>query len=223
MLTTTVSRTLAATLFFADLDPAVLDEIAIESWLRRYPRGQVLVHQGDRCFDFKLLEAGRVRVSRFTSDGQEAVLFVRTPPAVFGEVALFDDAPCSATLIAESDLEVRLFPVEHVRAVFARHPEAALLMLRNMARLLCASNDRLTDVLALDAPGRLAKWLLAQGGETGALSLDQSQETLALALGTTRVTVNRTLRRFERLGWIAVDGREIRIRDTGALRSMISI
>jgi CRP/FNR family transcriptional regulator len=208
--------------FFADLDPAILRQIVDGSWTRRYPKGQVLVHEGDRCFEVKLLEAGRVRVSRFTIAGQETVLFIRNAPTVFGEVALFDDAPCSATLIADSDLDVRLFDVDRVRAVFARHPEAALMMLRNMARVVRVSNERLADQLALDAPGRLAKWLLAQGSETDAFTFDQSQESLALGLGTTRVTVNRALRRFERLGLIEVTGREVRILDRRGLLAIMT-
>jgi CRP-like cAMP-binding protein len=50
--------------------------------------------------------------------------------------------------------------------------------------------------------------------------LIQSQEALALSLGTTRVTVNRTLRRFERLGLIEMRGQAVSIRDHAALRAI---
>lgn len=216
------SHTLAEVPLFADLDRGILDALAAESWIRRYPKGQVLVSEGDRCEEFKFLEEGRVRVSRFTQGGRETVLFVREPPAVFGELALFDGALCSVTLIADSDVRVRMFDRRYMLTVIEQNPGAAMALLRFMAATTRATNERLVDMMSLDAPGRLAKWLLTQAADDGWLTLDQSQEALALSLGTTRVTVNQILRRFERLGLVDVRGKTIELCDVPALQSIAS-
>ena len=205
---------------FAGLDSALIDTLADSSWMRRYPRGQVLVSQGDQCEEFKILEQGRVRISRFGQDGREVVMAMRSAPAVFGELTLFDGARCSATLIADSDVELRLFDLRYMRTVIAQHPQAAMAMLRSMAGIMRETNERLADVMSLDAPGRLAKWLLAQGTSSGDATRIPSQEALALSLGTTRVTVNRSLRRFERLGLIEMQGRTVTLRDRAALQAI---
>lgn len=202
---------------FAGLDSELLDILLASCWVRRYPQGQILVSQGDQCEEFKILERGRVRISRFGMDGREVVLAMRSAPTVFGELTLFDGARCSATLIADTEVELRIFDINHMRSTIAGHPEAAMAMLRTMAGIMRATNERLADVMSLDVPGRLAKWLLDQGAETGTVSMSQSQEALALSLGATRVTVNRALRRFDRLGLISMHGRSLTILDPVSL------
>lgn len=158
-------------------------------------------------------------MSRFTLGGQETLLRIREPPAMFGELALFDGALCSATLIAESEIQVRMFDRRYMLSVIEQNPPAAMALLRNLAATIRVMNDQLMDMMSLDVPGRLAKWLLTRAAGDGHIALEQSQESLALELGTTRVTVNRTLRRFERLGLIEMRGRVVVIRDRVALQA----
>jgi CRP-like cAMP-binding protein len=84
------------------------------------------------------------------------------------------------------------------------------------------TNERLTDIMTLDAPGRLAKWLLSRSTSGDQVTIEQSQEALALYLGTTRVTVNRTLRRFVHLGLIEMHGREVVIRNRVNLAALMT-
>ena len=211
---------LAVVGMFAGLDPDNLRLLERESRVRRFPRGQVLCSEGDPGNDLIVLEAGRVRVSRYAAGGQETVLAEVEAPTAFGELALIDGAPRSATLTTTSEVQVRYLGRDVVLGLIEREPGVALAMMRGMAAMVRATNERLSDLLSLDVPGRLAKWLLEHAGDDGAVMVDQPQESLARALGTTRETLNRALHRFERLGWIQVERRRIHIRDGGALRSI---
>lgn len=216
------SNPLVGVPLFADLSPDVLDQFLDGSWMRCYPRGQVLVSQGDQCEEFKLLEAGRVRFSRFGVDGREVVIGARSAPTVFGEMTVFDGARCTVTLIADTDVALRLFSVHHVRSVIEQHPEAAMAMLRTMAGILRDTNERLMDMMTLDASGRLAKWLVTRSQDSDDLTIPQSQEALARSLGTSRVTVNRLLRQFDRLGLIETQGRRVRVVDRRGLLTLVA-
>ena len=208
---------LAAVPIFAELDTDTLRHLESESRVRRYPRGQILCSEGDPGEDLLLLEAGQVRVSRFSPNGRETVLAEVEAPTAFGELALIDGAPRAATLTATSDVRIRFLGRQTVLRLIEREPTVAIGIMRGLARMVRATNERLGDVLSLDVPGRLAKWLLTHAADDR-LSLDQSQEALARSLGTTRESVNRSLRRFERLGLIEAAGHEIRVLDVPGLR-----
>lgn len=197
---------------FAGLPAAALDRLAAESRRRRFPRGQILCHEGDPGDALLVLEAGRVAVSRFAAGGREVVLAAVEAPAAFGELALIDGAPRSATVTAQTPVVVRVLGRDAVAALLAREPTVALALLRAMTAMVRATNDRLADVLALDVPGRLAKWLLARAatagtpGPTGTVVLlGRTQGELAAELGTTRVSVNKALQLLAARGAIALD------------------
>lgn len=210
----------AAVPLFDGLDPARRDEIAAASRVRRYAKGQVLCSEGDPGDDLLVLESGRVRVCHFSPAGQEIVLAEVDAPATFGELALIDGGSRAATVIAESDVRVRYLHRQVVLDLVRREPAVAIALMQTLAAMVRATNERLSDLLALDAPGRLAKWLLAHADDAGRVPLGQSQEALARSIGTTRVTVNRSLRQFARRGLIDVRDGQIVIRDRALLRSM---
>lgn len=215
---------LATVPLFATLAPATLDALATESRVRHYAKGQVLCSEGDPGTELLVLEAGHVRISRFTAGGQEIVLATAEAPTAFGELALIDGAPRSATLIAVSDVTVRFLARQAVLALIEHEPATAMAMLRSLTAMIRATNERLADVLSLDVPGRVAKWLLRQAAIHGeprphgiAVPLHQSQGELATELGVTRVSVNKALKGFEALGLLTVAPGEIVIADADAL------
>jgi CRP/FNR family transcriptional regulator, cyclic AMP receptor protein len=194
---------------FAGLSAEALEEIAQGSLLRRYPRGQVLCSEGDPGDGLIVLAEGQVRIGRYTRDGQEVVLSVVDAPAAFGELALIDGAPRSATITATQPVTVCLIGRMAFLALVEREPPMPLALLRTLAGMVRATNERLTDQVALDVPGRLAKWLLARIAEPDpgdvVVPLPHNQSELAAELGATRVSVNRALKGFEARGAITVE------------------
>jgi CRP/FNR family transcriptional regulator len=217
---------LAEVSLFAELPPATLDLLAQQSLVRRYPRGQVLCSEGDPGDSLLVLEQGRVKISRYAASGQEVVLAGVEAPAVFGELALIDGAPRSATITAQSQVVIRTLSRAATLSLIEREPSVAMALLRALTAMVRSTNERLADVLSLDVPGRVAKWLLARAAAHGAadprgtiVPLGRSQGELATELGTTRVSVNKALKSFEGQGLIALelDRDRIIIRDAAAL------
>ncbi|MDP9363514.1 MAG: Crp/Fnr family transcriptional regulator [Chloroflexota bacterium] len=197
---------------FAELPPATLERLARESRLRRFPRGQVLCSEGDPGDSLLVLEEGRVRISRYSAGGQEVVLAAVEAPAAFGELALIDGALRSATITAQTPVRVRVLGREAVQSLIARESSVAMGLLRAVTAMVRTTNERLSDILSLDVPGRVAKWLLARAETHGArrpegiaVPLGLSQGELAAEIGTTRVSVNKALKGFEARGVIALD------------------
>ena len=76
----------------------------------------------------------------------------------------------------------------------------------------------ITSLVFLDLPRRVAKVLLSQPrGEDGLIWPPVSQEELAHQVGGSRLSVNATLRGFERRGWIQMRGRALTVTQAAAL------
>jgi CRP-like cAMP-binding protein len=209
---------------FAALPPQALDDLARASRTRRFAAGQVLWHEGDPGDALLVLEAGQLRVSRFTGAGVEVVLSVIEAPSALGELALLDGAPRDAAVIAQQAVTVRLVPRSTFQELLRREPAVVDGLLRGLAAMVRAGNARHAVTVGLDVPGRLAAWLLARVAESGAsargrpeIALGRSQGQLAAELGTTRSTLNRALNRFEVLGYLTRNGDRVVIRDADGL------
>jgi len=213
---------------FAELAPGMLAVLEAESRVRRYPEGQVLFSEGDPGETLLILEEGRVKVSRFMAGGQEIVLAVQEAPASFGELALVDGAPRSATVIAQTPVVVRLLPRAALMGMIHNEPTVAMALMQGLVGMIRDTNDRLSDLQALDVPGRVAKWLLNWADRSGqqredgiAIPFEISQSDLAAELGTTRVSINKALRMFEGFDVIATDKDEILIMKPERLKDYI--
>jgi CRP/FNR family transcriptional regulator, cyclic AMP receptor protein len=209
--------TLSSVPLFANLSPDVLAELASASRVRAYPQGQILCNEGDPGDDLIVLESGQIRISRYMADGNEAVLAVYDAPAAIGELALLDGAPRDATVTAQRKVTVRLIPRSVFMDLIGREPDAVKGLLVTLAEMIRAANARHADLIGLDVPGRLAKWLLRQAAGTNVVRLERSQGELAAELGTTRSTLNRALHDFESLGYIALDGTSVTLLKPDAL------
>lgn len=210
--------TLRTVSIFADLPAAALEQLARNSLPRKYRRGQVLCNEGDPGESIYILEEGQLRVTQWTAAGDEAVLAVVEAPSAVGELSLLDGSPRSATLTAVGPVRVRLIPRKAFMTLLQDQPQIVPGLLVTLASIIRRANARQVDLLTLDVPGRLAKWLIDRAERMGSpvdggilVDLARSQGELAAEIGTTRPTLNRALRGFEEQGIIATDGPRVTI------------
>lgn len=210
--------TLRTVSIFADLPAAALEQLARNSLPRKYRKGQVLCNEGDPGESIYILEEGQLRVTQWTPAGDEAVLAVVEAPAAVGELSLLDGSPRSATLTAVGPVRLRLIPRKAFITLLQEQPQIVPGLLATLASLIRRANARQVDLLTLDVPGRLAKWLIERADRSGEpvdggimFDLGRSQGELAAEISTTRPTLNRALRGFEEQGLIDSDGSRITI------------
>lgn len=213
---------------FAGLSPEVIDELVAGSRVRRYPAGQIIWSEGDPGDALLILEEGQIRIFRMGLDGQESVLAVVEPPAAIGELALLDGAPRSASVVAQRPVTVRFVPRQTFRQLLAREPSMVYGLLKTLAQMVRASDERYSRMLGLDVPGRLAAWLLDRARRTEhtvaggpvTVTIGRSQGELAAELGTTRSTLNRALKDFEERGLIAIEGEQVTLLRKDAIETL---
>lgn len=213
--------------FFADLPEDHAAELAKALVPRRFGLGQVIFHLGDPGGLLYLISRGKVKISHTTPEGQEVVLAILGRGDFFGELALLDDAPRSATAVALEATETWTLHREEFIHYLTDNPDFALHVLKTLARHIRRLNIQLADIFFLDLPGRLARVLLNLAEQYGrrvndgiAIDLSLTQTDLAEMTGATRVSINKALGRFRRAGWIRVNGRQVTVLDREALAAL---
>jgi len=105
---------------------------------RDFKAGDVIFRQGDPAQELFIIQSGEVEIRL-----GNRVLETLPQYSIFGEMALIDNAPRSATAIAASD--AKLVPVSEKRFLFliSNTPYFALNVMRIMARRLRAANTAL--------------------------------------------------------------------------------
>jgi CRP/FNR family transcriptional regulator/CRP/FNR family cyclic AMP-dependent transcriptional regulator len=191
---------------------------------RTYRRGQVLFERGDEGRTVHVLCRGRVKVVVPTWLGDEAVVGIRGPGELLGEMALLDDQPRSATAVALEDVTTLTLGRDEFRRLLRDHPAAAEALLAALAGTIRRLNEQVSDLMFLDVRGRLAKKLLelaaAHGRASGGgveIGIRLTQEDLAGMIGSTRQRVSAALGFYEDRGMLARRGRYLVISQPAAL------
>lgn len=151
-MTTALDSFLAQLPVLAGVDEEARRLLAAWSGEERHEAGAVIVREGepgDRVF---LLHTGRVRVMK-TAGGAEVTLAEFGPGAVFGEMALIECAPRSATAVALEP--VHLFTLRGVDfyKLHRERPEQYAIVLLNLARDLSRRLRALDERFAAGVPG----------------------------------------------------------------------
>ncbi len=103
----------------------------------RHPADKVIIHEGHKGIGFHLIVSGSVRVSR-AAGGRPVVL---GPNDSFGEMALIDNAPRSATVTALEPTETAVLSAAAFRAMAKQHPDMTWkLLVQAVGRLRDAQN-----------------------------------------------------------------------------------
>ncbi len=205
---------------FAALSDADRRAVAARLRARRYAPNEIVFHRGDPASHLYVLIAGTVKVSLPDEQGREAIVALLRGGDVFGDLALFDDSPRSATVIAITETECFLLARDEFLALLEKSPAAMRHVLRLLARMVRRLSTRVEDLVFLDVPSRVAKSLidLAELGGTAVPEIQMTQEDLAAIVGATRVSVNRVLASLESRGIVKVERRRIEIVDRDRLQ-----
>ncbi|TDE41460.1 Crp/Fnr family transcriptional regulator [Nonomuraea mesophila] len=190
---------------------------------RRYRSGQIIFHQGDPGESLYVLLDGLVKVVFTTEHGDEIVLNMLGRGDTFGEMALLDGSPRSASIVTARPAWVFALPRARLLELMREHPGLADEFLRMLGHMVRRLTDQAADLAFLDLGGRLAKLLLQladkHGQADGVVEMPGlTQSDLAALIGASRPAVNRALQSLVSRNLIAVQGRTITLLDVAALR-----
>ncbi|GIX41815.1 MAG: hypothetical protein KatS3mg129_1548 [Leptospiraceae bacterium] len=102
---------------------------------KTYEPKQVIIKEGDYGKDVYLIISGKVVVAeKLSSSKKYKILATLGPGEIFGEMAIIDDQPRSATLVALTPCKILVFSPENFEKVFKTHPRWALKILGALSK-----------------------------------------------------------------------------------------
>jgi len=138
-----------------------LHALESEGQIRFFSAGQVIFLAGDVGDGFYVVESGRVSISVVVAGNESRVLASIGPGDFFGEMAVVDEAPRSATATAEVDTRVFFLGREKLMQLLGNRPQIALNIIREFSIRMRALNKKyLEEILQaerLAVVGRFAR------------------------------------------------------------------
>lgn len=213
---------------FAGMQPADIARVAARMRRKSFRQGDIIFHKGDHGTTLYLVEQGQVKIFTPSHEGREVVLSIFGKGDFFGEMALFDDKPRSASAEATSPASVLTLQREDFRQAMVQHPAMSIAVMGALVDRVRRADEMVEDAVFLDLPSRLAKKLLdlAEGHGVATplgyeIRLRLTQQDLADMVGATRARVNEAITRFKERGIISMNRHRLIIADPEELHRLI--
>lgn len=204
---------------FCDVPADDLARLAQVTRERSYPKNTVILFEDDPGDALYVVVRGQVKVVLIGEDGREVILSVLGEGDFFGEMALIDDEPRSAHVIAMEPSDLMVLRREDFHTILRQSPGIALGLLRELCRRLRRADEKIGGLVLLDVNGRVSRLLLQLAEESGGTRIARrlTHHTIAQMIGSSRETVSRTMRELQERGLIEVSRTDIVVKDREAL------
>lgn len=200
---------------FAGLDNAQLDILYQRLRLRSYTANSIVVHEGDDGNGLFIIQNGYLKVFLTDQTGREVTLSLLDPGDYFGELALLDGAPRSASVMAVSRSELLHLPRASFLEMLDEQPACMQVVIRNLVARIRALTENVRSLALSDVYGRISRVFENLAVDKDGLRVIErrlTQQELANIIGASREMVNRILRDLVAGGYIEIDHHRLILR-----------
>lgn len=197
---------------FSELTDQELSLLAASGRRQKLPDKNVIFQEGDSGEVLFIILSGKVKVLLTGKNGQEFILSHLGPGNFFGEMAILESAPRSASVITVEPSDLFLLGQKALTELLKNHPGIAMKILKNLSQRLRKVSEQVRSLVMFDIYGRVGRCLLnlaefQDGVEIhGQLLISNrpSFQELAKMVGCSRETLSRTLKALKENGSLTV-------------------
>ena len=223
-----------------DLSPALLsaslfeglEKKAVAGFLKEarcrlgsFPRGTILLSQGDSVAAAGVLLSGKIKAYRLNRQGEENLQSVLGPGSMFGDMLMAtDNGKSPVTVEVTEDARVLFVPFDSIMAAGGEFGNRLRVnLLHELSARYWALSRKVRYLSERSLRGRIALFLLDAARDQGGLTftLPMTREAMASLLGVNRSALSRELSRMEKDGLVAVYRGSFRLLDREELESCI--
>jgi CRP/FNR family cyclic AMP-dependent transcriptional regulator len=208
------------------VDQETLNMVAASLQVGKFDKGAHVLHKGGAGEHLLFVLSGRLQVVDLTEDGREIGLNFLGPGDYFGELAIIDGLPRSASVVACAVSLVATLPRNQALRLIYHCPLVAERLLKRMASSIrMAANYR--TILGIPNAFQRVFALLNQFAKVapgGLVVIDNmpTQQEIAITVNTSRESVSRAIHVLIQHGVVEKDMRRLIIRQPDALRRAVS-
>lgn len=131
------------------------DLSAFTRFARTYQAGEIIFSEYEPGDSFYLIQSGKVRIAKIVGD-IEKTIDVLQPPEIFGEMAILEGTPRSATAIAVDTVRVLEFNRANFEVLMMGNPQIALRLLKLFTKRIYDQKRRFMILTLEDPQARVA-------------------------------------------------------------------
>ena len=202
---------------FSGLQTDELSRLSNRAVIHSYPKNTIVMNQGDEGNSLHVIVSGKVKVFLSNEDGKEIILNTEGPGEYFGEMALLDSEPRSASVITVEPSKMAIISKSDFESFLHESPQTTLKILQHTLSRLRALTETVSSLALLDVYGRVARLLLQAAKEEDGVNivkLEMTQQEIANHIGSSREMVSRILKDLKTGGYIEQKGKQIILRQT---------
>ncbi len=199
---------------FSELDPSDIQLIASHGVQRKYPKNSILISEGDESDSLYVILEGSVKIYLSDENGKEVILRIQGDGEYFGDLAMIDSAPHSASVVTLEPTRVSVVSRADFERCVREHNDLAIQLIRSMAGRIRSLTENVRNLALLDVYGRVARTLLNLAEEVdGEQVVTQrlTHQEIANMVGASREMVSRIMKDLVEGGYIELQNKRIHI------------
>ena len=197
---------------FSSIPADDLSTLSRQLTRRLYRKGETIFHKDDVGSTFHMINTGSVKLSIPSQEREDLFLAHLGPGDFFGELALLDEHPRSATATAIEPTETLALERGDFLDFLTCYPDVAVRILGVLAQRIRKLDSQLESIISVKPQARLARTLLqlasTHGSETQQgwdISIPLTVAGLAGMVGVSTATVRRLLRDLQDAGIVSIN------------------
>lgn len=174
-----------------------------------------IIKEGENTYEMYLIKEGKVDVMLNNHEGDELILSTLQKGDIFGELALLDDKPRSANVIALESCTLLVIHKADFYDFLKNNSNATIQVIKYLCQKLRTTNRIAYSYALMDVYERLIRYLhsVASHGVDGKLVITPAatHKEIALKICTGREVVSRMIRKLEKDNYLSIGNKTITI------------
>lgn len=205
---------------FENLSTHALERLSQLSRFVHYGAGEMIFQEGEPAFGLYIICSGKVKLSKYASQGKKQILKLLGPGEILGEKTMFDNEVYTAHAKTLEATTMHFIERNAFIDFLKENPDVSLRLIEKLAREVKGFQGKLVEIAYEDSSERLARLLLLIAKEYGVktpkgtdIGIELARSELAELAGMSTETAIRTLSKFKERKLIQLDGQRILIID----------